>query len=270
MSLPVKSYNLIRWFLLAGILIGIGLGISLVPSPSTWHKEILRWREDLHYWGLLFLALAFIPGSLIMVPASVLFMLAGFFYDLLPALVAVSIGSALAATLLFLVGRFLARDWVAKKLSGHALFKALDHAVANHGFRIVFLTRLSPFIPFVFLNYAFSITRISLSVFLAGTWLGMVPAMLFWVYLGSTIKNLEILLAGKIEGDDLTGSWRHFLVPGVGLVITLIVAGLVTRMARQSLTQVLQEDSTGIPDSSTLTNPNHLSASINAASSSGN
>ncbi len=70
----------------------------------------------------------------------------------------VSIGATLGATCAFLVGRYLARGWVAKKLEGNEKFKAIDRAVAREGWKIVGLARLSPFFPFNLLNYAFGLT----------------------------------------------------------------------------------------------------------------
>ena len=70
-----------------------------------------------------------------------------------------SISATLGATCAFLVGRYLARGWVARRIEGNAKFKAIDEAVAREGWKIVGLTRLSPVFPFNLLNYAFSLTN---------------------------------------------------------------------------------------------------------------
>jgi len=84
----------------------------------------------------------------------------------------VFIGATLGATAAFLVGRYLARGWVAKKIARNQKFQAIDEAVGKEGFKIVLLTRLSPIFPFSLLNYAFSITQVSLKDYFFGS-LGM-------------------------------------------------------------------------------------------------
>ena len=42
-----------------------------------------------------------------------------------------------AAGVAFLVGRKLARSWIERKIAGNPRFRALDQAVAQHGFKIV-------------------------------------------------------------------------------------------------------------------------------------
>ena len=58
------------------------------------------------------------------------------------------------------MGRFLARDWVAQRVAQNLRFRAIDQAVADQGFKIVLLTRLSPVFPFNVLNYAFALTQV--------------------------------------------------------------------------------------------------------------
>jgi uncharacterized membrane protein YdjX (TVP38/TMEM64 family) len=52
----------------------------------------------------------------------------------------VFIGATIGATAAFLVGRYLARGWVAKKIEGNKKFRAIDRAVGREGLKIVLLT----------------------------------------------------------------------------------------------------------------------------------
>src|SRR5437660_4191126 len=72
----------------------------------------------------------FLPGSLLTLGAGVLF-------GVMRGAVIVSIASTLGATAAFLVGRLLARDWVAKRIQTKPKFKAIDEAVAVEGWKIV-------------------------------------------------------------------------------------------------------------------------------------
>ena len=71
------------------------------------------------------------------------------------------IGATLGSTGAFLLGRYVARRLVARRLAAMPRFVAIERAVSARGRRIVFLLRLSPVVPFNFLNYALGLTTIS-------------------------------------------------------------------------------------------------------------
>ena len=71
----------------------------------------------------------------------------------------------LGSTVAFLLGRYVARRLIERKLATMPRFAAIDRAVSAQGLRIVFLLRLSPIVPFNFLNYALGATRISIKDF---------------------------------------------------------------------------------------------------------
>ena len=52
---------------------------------------------------------------------------------------------------------------IERRIQGEPRFSAIDRAVGAEGLKIVFLMRLSPAFPFVFLNYALGLTRVKLS-----------------------------------------------------------------------------------------------------------
>ena len=89
------------------------------------------------------------------------------------------------ATAAFLVGRYFARDFVRRRIESNPNFAAIDRAMAGGGWRIVGSTRLSPLLPFTFLNYAFGLTQISLGEYVLASWIGMMPGTILAVYLGS-------------------------------------------------------------------------------------
>jgi uncharacterized membrane protein YdjX (TVP38/TMEM64 family) len=154
---------------------------------------------------------------------------AGFLFGLLWGTVTVSVGSVLGATAAFLVGRFLARDWVAKKVSGKAKFGAIDEAVGEQGFKIVLLTRLSPIFPFNFQNYAYGLTSVRLRDYVLASWIGMIPGTIMYVYFGTTIQKLTQAAQGRAMS---AAEWVFF---GVGLVVAVGVTVFITRIARRAL-----------------------------------
>ena len=63
----------------------------------------------------------------------------------------------------------------------------------HDGFPIVLLARLSPLIPYNLLNYVLSVTAARFRDYLLATWIGMLPAIVLYVYTGSLAKSLTTL-----------------------------------------------------------------------------
>jgi len=64
---------------------------------------------------------------------------AGVVYGAIFGSIYVFIGATLGATAAFLVERYLARDWVAKKIARNQKFQAIDEAVGKEGFKLASL-----------------------------------------------------------------------------------------------------------------------------------
>lgn len=185
-------------------------------------------------WGPVLFALLYVAATVLFLPGSILTLGAGVVFGLARGAVIVSISATLGATAAFLVGRYVARDWVAGKIEGNPKFKAIDEAVAREGWKIVGLTRLSPVFPFNLLNYAFGLTRVSLSHYVLASWIGMMPGTVMYVYLGSVAGTL----AGAGGGTRRTpAEWALY---AIGLAATIGVTVYVTGLARRALARRAQ------------------------------
>src|SRR5258707_801219 len=189
-------------------------------------KTALDWIGKLGPWGPVIFIGLYIVATVLFVPGSVLTLGAGAAFGVALGSVCVSISATLGATASFLVGRYLARDAIARKIEKHEKFAAVDGAVADEGWKIVLLMRLSPVFPFALLNYAFGLTRVKLSHYVLASWLGMIPGTVMYVYLGSLVN------AGAGHRQRTPGEWVLY---GVGLLATVIVTECVTRGARSEL-----------------------------------
>ncbi len=171
--------------------------------------------------------LLYVVATVCFVPGLPLTLAAGAIFGVVAGTALVSVGSTLGATAAFLVGRTVARDWVGRRIQSWPRFRAVDGAVASRGFWVVLLMRLSPALPFFLLNYAFGITAVKLREYVLGSWIGMFPATLAYVYAGSLAANVGQALTGKAQLG--TTGW---VLLGVGLLATVTVTVLVTRLAR--------------------------------------
>lgn len=193
-------------------------------------RMALDWIRELGPWGPVMFVLLYIVAAVLLLPGSVLTLGAGAAFGVMQGAVLVSAGATLGATAAFLVGRYVAREWVAAKLQSYPRFAAIDQAVAREGWKIVGLTRLSPVFPFNLLNYAFGLTRVSLRDYVLASWIGMMPGTVMYVYVGSIAGDIAILSTGG-QGR----SAAEWVVYGVGLLATVVVTVYVTRLARAAL-----------------------------------
>ena len=219
--------------LVVGVLIAAGTVLDVQPRLQA----LLEAIEGLGSVGYMVFICAYMLACILFIPGSVLTLGAGAVYGVVIGSVLVSVASTLGATAAFLVGRYLARDWVAGKIAGSEKFKAVDNAVGTEGWKIVVLTRLSPVFPFALLNYAYGLTKVRLRDFFFASWIGMLPGTIMYVYVGSLAKSLSTL------GSDGEGSGRsgmQWALYAVGLIATVGVTLYVTRIARRALGSVHQ------------------------------
>src|SRR5438093_579170 len=219
----------------------VAAGIGIVLAGKYLHvqdllKAALDWIGKLGPWGPLISAGIYGVATVLFVPGSVLTLGAGAVFGVALGSVCVSISATLGATAAFLVGRYLARDAIARKIEKHEKFTTIDRAVADEGWKIVLLTRLSPVFPFTLLNYAFGLTRVKLSHYVLASWLGMIPGTVMYVYLGSLVN------VGAAHRQRTTGEWVLYRV---GLLATIAVTIFVTRVARKALQKKIASAETG-------------------------
>jgi uncharacterized membrane protein YdjX (TVP38/TMEM64 family)/rhodanese-related sulfurtransferase len=158
----------------------------------------------------------FLPGSILTIAGGALFgPVAGTFYSLT--------GATLGATLAFLVARYLASDWVARRTGGR--LAEFIRGVEAEGWRFVAFVRLVPLLPFNALNYALGLTRIPLAHYVVASYLAMLPGAAAYTYLGYAGRQA---LAGS---DALI---RHGLIAFALIAAALFLPSLARRLRRSS------------------------------------
>ena len=168
---------------------------------------------------------AFIPSTLFTLVGGAVF---GFVRGVLYA----AAGAALGSTAAFLIGRYIAREAIQRRLARMPRFQSIDRAVAADAARIVFLLRLSPIMPFNVLNYALGLTAIRLTDFLVAL-AGTLPGTIVYAYAGKVMGELAV--AGPAEVPKNAAYYASLLA---GLVATVAATFVVTRAARRALSEV--------------------------------
>lgn len=196
----------------------------------------VEWIEGLGPIAPIVFVLAYVGITVAFLPASVVTLGAGFVFGVIKGSILVFLGAMLGATAAFLVGRFVARDWIAKKVEGNKFFNSLDNAIAEEGLKLIFLIRLSPAFPFNLLNYALGLTKVSLKDYVLGT-TGIIPGTVMYVYLGSLVGDVAMLGANT----DAAQSPQEVIVGWVIRIlifVTIVAISLyIAKIARKALNE---------------------------------
>jgi len=229
----------VRLALLAALAAAIAGSIIWLPLGEILSRGV-SWIETHGALAWLVFVLVYAASAVVLVPGLIFTLTAGFVFGLPLGIVLTSAGSTLGACAAFFVGRYIARGWVERRIASHAGFRALDSATRHEGFTIVFLARLSPVFPFALLNYGLSLTAVRFRDYVLASWIGMIPATLVYVYIGTAMGTFSQITTAEIEG----GTAGRLLLFG-GLGATVLLAVLVTRKATRALGQHLKQEIEG-------------------------
>lgn len=176
--------------ILSRILPRIALGLVLISGSifAFLHRDQIN-LASLDAWigsaGLL-APLAYVVlyavGTVAFVPGLIFALAGGALFGPLWGSVWNLIGATVGATLAFLVARYIAGGWVARKAGG-LLKRAID-GIDVEGWRFVALVRLVPLFPFNLSNYVLGLTRIPLHHYVLATLVCMIPGTLAYTWLG--------------------------------------------------------------------------------------
>jgi uncharacterized membrane protein YdjX (TVP38/TMEM64 family) len=144
-------------------------------------------------WALPLLLAAWVVGTPLLVPGTVLCAAAGLLFG--PLGVAVSLlGSPLGALLAFGLGRMLGRHHLERRLP--ARLRPVVARLERSGARGVAVVRMAPGMPVCAFNYACGATRVRPRHFAVGSAVGAAPRVVLYGVLGGTIAHAGLLSAG--------------------------------------------------------------------------
>ncbi|MCO5601496.1 hypothetical protein L7F22_055617 [Adiantum nelumboides] len=221
--------------LLVGVIGGFGAASYIYRDQIN--DFLLKFSDFIEGYGAAGYAL-FVAGyaglEILAIPAIPLTMSAGLLFGTVVGTILVSISGTIAATAAFLIARYLARDRILKLAEGNKKFLAIDKAIGENGFRVVTLLRLSPLLPLSLSNYLYGLTSVDLLSYVLGSWLGMLPGT--WAYVSAGAVG-RAFIQQEAEGGTGGGS-EHLWTLGIGLLVTVIAATYVTRLAKDAIKDI--------------------------------
>jgi pyruvate/2-oxoglutarate dehydrogenase complex dihydrolipoamide dehydrogenase (E3) component/uncharacterized membrane protein YdjX (TVP38/TMEM64 family) len=217
-----------RAVLVVVLLAAMALGVLLLPVRE-WFTEFEAYVHSLGPLGPIVFVFAYGVLTVLLFPASFVTLGAGTIFGLKMGFVVAVAGANLGALCSFLLARTFLREKVIGWTASHPRFRFLDQAIGKQGFKIVLLCRLSPIFPFILLNYFLGLTAVRTAAYVLANLLGMLPAMFLFVYFGAAARD-----ALDAQPSAATDFYQQVL-KYVGLLATLAVFVVVTRMARKAL-----------------------------------
>jgi pyruvate/2-oxoglutarate dehydrogenase complex dihydrolipoamide dehydrogenase (E3) component/uncharacterized membrane protein YdjX (TVP38/TMEM64 family) len=230
---------------------------GLLSFPvREWFMQFEGYVQSLGTIGPVVVALAYVLCTVLFIPGSAITIGSGTLFGLKTGFLVVLVGANLGALCSFLLARTFLRDKVARWADANPKFASLDRAIGRQGFKMVLLTRLSPVFPFVLLNYFLGLTAVRTGSYALANLLGMLPATFLFVYIGAAARDA---IAGQME---ISAGLYQQILKYVGLLATVAVVVMVTRIARKALREAEQvQEGSAAPGTPRL-DPNHKPASF--------
>lgn len=180
---------------------------------------ILAWVKGLGFWSPLFFGTLFVLTAGILLPMPLLMMSAGAIYGVFWGSVIISLATVVEGLLLYHIAtRFESR------LNQTALLKnkyvtPIQKMLIDGGWRMIGLLRCLPYMSFMFLSFVCGVSRINLRQYLIGTWIGMIPVSLTYVYVGVVTQTT----LGRDVGATQSFLDKTIMYAGLALAIGISV-----------------------------------------------
>lgn len=237
-GLPVDQRpRLLRLLLaVAAALIAILLLAEEVHRHLT---AIEAWVAGLGPWGPLAFVALFVIGTSLLVPESVLMVIAGTLFGLAEGGAVAVAGSLLAAGFQYALARRLLRGRIRAVLAAKPQLAAIERAVRRDETRLQWLLRLTPLSP-TLISYLLGAAGVRFGGFLLAC-LAQLPQLFLELYLGHAGRHLA-----SLAGDDGHPARLHDLAlfGGLGLAIGLVV--LLSQAARQAVAGAMAESAPSV------------------------
>ncbi len=202
------------------------LSYLLLPV-SEWLTSFQSYVNNFGALGWLIFIVVYALTAFFLIPGSILTVAAGVAYGLwaFPLVIA---GATLGSAISFLAARHVFHDKVQSRIGEYPKFSAVNEAIREEGWRVVFLLRLSPALPFSLQNWFLGLMPVGFWPSQIATFFGIMPGTLLYVWVSS--------LGGEAAAGGMQGaSILRYTLLGIGLLATLAVTVIITRKAREKL-----------------------------------
>jgi uncharacterized membrane protein YdjX (TVP38/TMEM64 family) len=191
--------------------------------------------------GWVWFVALYVMSCVLFLPGSVLTVGAGAVYGGGWGTLLVAVASTAGSVVNFVTSRYLARGWVERRMVRSDRMKSLGRAIEREGWKLIFLSRLSPLVPHSVVSYAAGLTRISLWKYSLASFVGFLPISAAYAFAGALLGNLARAKAGTIQEE---WSWA---VSILSVLITLVISWLCVKVSSRALRADHDQSVGGLP-----------------------
>jgi len=191
-----RKKAILKASILLAFVIGAILLVRFTPVKQYLTAEFLgRYFDMIGMWAPLIFILIYAAGICLFLPGTLLTGVGAAIFGAYLGFVVVWIGAMIGASIAFIIGRTLGREFAAS-LIGDRL-KKYDDAIERNGFATVLYLRLVYF-PFTPMNFGMGLTKVHFWDYFAGTGLGIIVGTFIFTFFIGTLK--EIWASGNWAG----------------------------------------------------------------------
>ena len=200
------------------------------------HVNVARYQP----WSTLAYPVVHAVSNLLLLPAGVLVIGSGFLFGLWRGFLLALTGHLLGAAGAFWISRTFGRRFIERHLASRPQWQALDLAIVREGWKIVFLSQLSPLFPTSLFNYCYGLTRLRFWPCMFWIAVGWSPGMFLYAYLGRMGQfGWKVWQGGSQPGTVQYAAWIAGLLVSVGVTLTL--GQMASRLLREARERALAE-----------------------------
>jgi uncharacterized membrane protein YdjX (TVP38/TMEM64 family) len=200
---------------------------DLLARLDQWHDTL----QQLGWLGVLGYSVALVLLQMVFIPLAVFGIAAGAIFGFWKGVIAITIATNTGAVVNFLLSRYVARGAVTRYLAHHEKFRLIDAAIGREGGKIIALLRLCP-MPFGLANYCYGLTAIPFRSYFIATFLAIIPANCFFVWVGASAHDLAA--ATSAGHADHPGK---YVLLGVGVVAGICALNYIARLAKAAVSK---------------------------------
>jgi len=161
--------------------------------------------------------ISYVIMSMLFLPTLPLNILAGVLWGALLGGIYSLVALSISTTITFFLTRYLAHEYIQRYFT-HKYWKWIMNNVNESGWKIVAFTRVNPIFPTSLLNYFYGLTSIKYSHYILASVIFLLPLVLAFSYLGSSIGNAVV--------NDEVNNIIYNLMKFSGIVVFIAIINL--------------------------------------------
>ncbi|TXK33236.1 VTT domain-containing protein [Pontibacter qinzhouensis] len=182
------------------LLVVVPLVVSSTLAYSLYSYQELLQNLPLGHL-LLYFAVVSLTMALALTPTTFVALVSGFYIGWVgfPGLV---VAYGIAALIGYSLARLIDHGKMMRFLNRFEKARILMQELRHQSWSLIFLTRISPVLPFALMNFVLSLLQINKRKFLLASMVGMLPRTFFFFWIGTQANNIISLLENPDSGRN--------------------------------------------------------------------